>query len=131
MGKDRDGWSVRPATRQTRAERRASTGGGFKRDVIPGSSGLPADHEIGSGGNGAFLELSKVPSPDSKGLRGLLPPPTPGKSVKNPDAKRARRCTMEFHSPAAGPGEVIWKMSVERIEHGTQAYCQPTNGPFR
>ncbi len=63
------------------------------------------------GDNGAFLGLSEAHSPASKGFGELVPPPTPGKSVKTPDAKGAWRCAMALYRPAAGSGEVIGEMS--------------------
>jgi len=71
----------------------------------PGGSSAPG------GGNGAFLGLSEAPSPVSKGLGELVPPPTPGKSVKTPSAKGAWGCTMALHRPAAESGKVIWETS--------------------
>ena len=75
------------------------------RSDNPGGTSAPG------GGNGALLGLSEAPSPTSRGLGGLVPPPTPGKSVRTSDAKEAWRCTIALHGPAAEPGQIIWEMS--------------------
>jgi len=61
--------------------------------------------------SGPFLEQSGVWHPCNKGLAGLVPPPTRGKSVKTPDAKGAWRGTMALRGPAAESRKVIWEMS--------------------
>ena len=72
----------------------------------PGGSSAPG------GENGPFLEQSGASYACNKGRAGLVPPPTLGKSVKTSGAKRARRCTIVLHGPAAEADEVIWEMSV-------------------
>ncbi len=77
-------------------------------------SGKPGGSHAPSRGNGAFLGLSKAPSPGSKALGELVPPPPSEKSVKTSGPKGAWRCTMAPHGAAAEPGQMIWEMSVER-----------------
>ena len=64
------------------------------------------------GESGAFLEQSGAYCPCHEGLAGLVPAPTPGKEPEKRGRRRAGRCTIGLHRPAAEAGEVIWEMWV-------------------
>jgi hypothetical protein len=76
------------------------------------------------------MEQSGAPYPCNEGLGELVPPPTPGKSVKTPDAKGAWCCTMALHRPAAEPGKVIWEMSVEMTGQRRCDVVSPTRAGY-
>jgi len=77
------------------------------------SSGKVGGFPAPRGENGAIFGLLGLPPALRAGRTGPGQPPEPGKEPVKRVRRRAGRCTMALHPPAAEPGKVIREMSVE------------------